>query len=134
MVSSTGSRLLVRRVSERGHEDTSGCVSVRGCQSTAPPVTGAGSRVTVLSLPHTDWVAENREVVSHGSGGRKSGTKVLQGPTPSEGSRGGSFLLLPAAGGPRCSVALSTSLHVICLCHLMALSSMYLYLLLFCLL
>lgn len=111
----------------------SGSVSVHGCQSTAPPVTDDGSGVTVLRLPHTDWVAENSKVVYHSSGGQKSGTEVSQGPTPSEGSRvhlSCFFQLLVAPG----ALWLCPRHSSLCLCHLMALSSMYLCLLLFCLL
>lgn len=47
-----------------------------------------------------NWVPSNKgNLFSHASGGQKSGIKASAVHVPSEGSRGGSFLPLPALGG-----------------------------------
>ena len=59
----------------------------------------------VAVINHTNSVASsNRNVFSY-SGGQSPKSRCQRGHVPSEGSKGGRFLPLPASGGPRCSLA-----------------------------
>lgn len=125
------SRPFIRHIFREGHEDISWVgFSSMDCQGVAPPDADLGSCAVSQAAIHMEpGMQRTTEVLSQGSGGQKPGSKVSEGPPPSQGSRRGS-LLLPAAGGPS-FLGLCPHHSSLCLCHLMALSSVYLCLLLF---
>lgn len=86
------SRPFIRRIFREGHEDISWVrFSSMDCQGVALPDADLGSCAVSQAAIHMDpGTQRTTKVLSQGSGGQKPGSKVLEGPPPSQGPRGGS--------------------------------------------